>query len=212
MSERRATPQLVQELVRELPWLTRVCWALSSDQGEDLTQDVCLRILSYGAGFDPARPFRPWAHAIVWRTRNGAAQLRLLPDSPEDASPPAPDLRADPAEIVDARAFGPDVRRMLEALPPRQRDALLLVDAAGLGRADTALRLGLSERAFSSLLLRARRAARVSLQRAQQGTLSVCSMILARAWPRASRLVHAAMHHGQHPQALLVAAVLVLAC
>ena len=82
----------------------------------------------------------------------------------------------DPAEIVAGRAELSDVANAISALPPRQREALVMREFCGLSYEQVAAAMSVSESAVDSLLSRARR--RLSEQvgympRAARGALVV---------------------------------------
>ena len=63
-------------------------------------------------------------------------------------------------ERLEVRRIGGLVRTFLEVLPPRQREAMDLVDLQGLGQSEAAERLGISPATLRTHLFRARRTLR----------------------------------------------------
>lgn len=143
MSDPAALARLYRaERPRLLAWLLRRvgCPAIAAD----LTQDSFLRLLARGgtAGLtDPAA----W---LARTARNLAidAGRRATLRQPADSSllegladpRPSPEMAADAAQR--ARALG----ALIAALPPRQREVLLLARLDGLSHAEIGARLGIS--------------------------------------------------------------------
>lgn len=100
----------------------------SRSDAEDLLQECWLRIHRSRHTYRPSEPLLPWVYAIARHTRldglrRHARRRRrevLVPDVPERA-----DGNADPEP-------GPDIFRLLNRLPERQREVVLLLKVSGL--------------------------------------------------------------------------------
>ena len=154
----------------------------SIQEAEDIVQDTYVRAWRAFGRFEGRSSVRTWLYRIATNTSLTALQRgsrRPLPSGlgPPSASPldpsrpeppgvrwiePAPDHlvlgeTGDPADIVTARQ---SVRlalvAALQALPPRQRAALILCDVLSLTPAEAAEALEVSVTAAKSLLQRAR--------------------------------------------------------
>ena len=123
----RAYLRLLEELT---PLLRQVIGTrrrfLSSEDIEDLTQDVLLSLHAVRATYDPQRPFMPWLMAIVRnrladgarRYARGAAyemQVERLPVTFSDET-----ANKDTGALRDHEAL----RQAVRALPPGQREAI----------------------------------------------------------------------------------------
>jgi RNA polymerase sigma factor (sigma-70 family) len=130
---------------------------------DDLLGEVWTRAFAGRAGFDPGRhqDARPWLYGIArnvlrahWRTRHPAGQN-------------VPDIAADPWDDVVARldsaAQARTLTDALRALPPEEREVLLLVAWEQLTPAQAAAVLGIPPGTARSRLHRARAALRPTL-------------------------------------------------
>jgi RNA polymerase sigma-70 factor (ECF subfamily) len=100
---------------------------------QEMTQEAFLRALRGIRGYHPSRPFKPWLYAIATHlARDHAARAdtrRVVPladDTDLAADDPAPDADL----IASERAAA--VRAALAALPPHQREVILLCFYEGL--------------------------------------------------------------------------------
>lgn len=127
----------------------------------DLTQDTFISAFSALDRYDPSRPLLNWLRrialnkcrdwgrrrrlrAMLWRT----APIDAAHDMPDDAI--AADVQAaDRAELARVNAA-------IVRLPARLRETLVLRTIEGLGQAETAQVLGISEKAVETRLYRAR--------------------------------------------------------
>ncbi len=129
---------------------------------DEIAQDAFLRVWQHAARWDGGRAaFTTWLYRIVvnlaidrgrrpgWEPLEDAGEL---PDG-------APDVVARIAERQTAAL----VNRALDALPDRQRAAVVLFHQEGLSLRQAAEILGMGETAFASLLARARGALKTAL-------------------------------------------------
>jgi RNA polymerase sigma factor (sigma-70 family) len=134
----------------------------------DLLGEVWVRAFAGRAGYDPAYPdARPWLFGIArnvlrahWRSRQNA--------SPADpADPVTADLAEDPWDEVidrlDSAGQAQALATAIRALPPAERDVLLLVAWEQLTPAQAARALGVPAGTARSRLHRARAALRLIL-------------------------------------------------
>ena len=121
--------------------------------------------------------FKVWRHAARWRT--GAARfdtwlhrvtlnlcydrLRRRRERPTATPPETPDPGPAPDRGLLAADTGRRVRLALMALPPRQREAIVLCHYQELGNIEAAGVMGVSVEALESLLGRGRRALKAAL-------------------------------------------------
>ena len=109
---------------------------------EDLVQESLIAIHKRRASYDTRQPFTAWLHAIA--RYKLADHLRA---QYRRRSVPLTDV----ADLIDAEFDAPelgvtcDVERLLDGLPPAQRDAIRLVKLEGLSVAEAAERTGHSE-------------------------------------------------------------------
>lgn len=128
---------------------------------EELAQDVFLRVYRARKGYEPNAKFTTWLFRIAThialnairdgRGERGTASL----DDQEAKTSELPDRRRtiEQAMLEDARLA--EVRRAVQALPAKQRAAVLMHKYQELDYAQIARALGCSESAVKSLLFRA---------------------------------------------------------
>jgi RNA polymerase sigma-70 factor (ECF subfamily) len=129
---------------------------------DEVVQDVLLTLHRVRHTYDPDRPFMPWLAAIAsaraidqMRKRRRRAVHEVFD---ETAMLNHPDEMGDRnAEALDAQA---EVARLLDRLPPRQREALKLVKLDELSLAEAAAMTGQSVGALKVTVHRAIRALR----------------------------------------------------
>ena len=127
----------------------------------DLLGEVWLRAFAGRGGYDPAHwDARPWLYGIARNVLR--AHWRARPDQPA-----VPEPAFDPWDAVvdrlDAAARAGTLVGALRALPPDERDVLLLVAWEQLTPAQAAAALGVPQGTARSRLHRARTALRLAL-------------------------------------------------
>ncbi|NKC31675.1 sigma-70 family RNA polymerase sigma factor [Falsiroseomonas selenitidurans] len=136
----------------------------SAAEADEVAQDALLRVWRHAARWDGARG-QPgtWIHTIVARLCvDRLRQRRHQPiEAASDVADPAPSV----LEALSSRQEALALRAALASLPERQRVALTLFYHEELGGAEAAATLGITLRAYWSLLERARRALRHRMQR-----------------------------------------------
>ena len=125
---------------------------------EDAVQDALLRVWVNAPRWRPEAAFRTWLYRIVvnlcLNARRRAPHLPLdAAGQVEDASPPPDEQLA-----LDQRAGS--LASAIDALPPRQRAAIVLTYQEGLSNAEVAEVLDTSVSSVETLLVRARRTLR----------------------------------------------------
>ena len=131
-------------------------WRLLGDaaEAEDAAQDAFLKILDAAPRYRPTASFRTYLYRVVTRLCLDRLQKkrpiyvdRLPPCASDDPSPPEVLARQE-----DERA----IRRALDALPARQRAALILRHFEDLSYQEIADAMDTSVKAVERLLARAR--------------------------------------------------------
>src|SRR5579859_3620856 len=144
----------------------------SFDEAEDAVQETMLRAWKGRSGFDGSGHFRAWLYRIatnvcldVLRGRKTGAAASSLAEVPwiqpypdrllDEVLPAASDEQPD-AVVIRRETISLAFLAALQALPPRQRAALIARDVLGWPAAETARLLGISVPAANSALQRAR--------------------------------------------------------
>ncbi len=137
--------------------LDRFAAAFVGGRSEDVTQDAFSKALLALRGSEAEIELRPWLYRIV---RNTALNdLRANAEAPAELSESLPGVRSTAAE-VEAREELRDLMDRLQALPERQRAALVMRELEGLSHEEIAAALGLSGGAARQTIFRARAALR----------------------------------------------------
>lgn len=130
-------------------------------EAEDVAQETFLRAWRQAARWRPgAARFDTWLHTVtlnLCRDRLRRRREMTTPELPEIADPAPP---ADTA--LDEAAQGRAVQAAIDALPERQREAILLVHYQDLGNFAAATAMEISVEALESLLSRGRRSLRAT--------------------------------------------------
>jgi RNA polymerase sigma-70 factor (ECF subfamily) len=163
-------------------------------QAEDAMQETFIRVYSNLSRFDASKSLAPWVRTIASNVCIDTLRKlgRISVTDPENEMWSRRVSKDEPLEtLVSAERRG-RLARALEALPPRQRRALLLHSLEGWNYEDIASAERISTQAVKSLLFRARR----NLRSAREAGL----LGLAFAGFRSAR--RAAARHRVQPQAL----------
>ncbi len=146
--------------------VARLAWQLRRhrEDAEDVAQSSLLKAAECIDGFRGEATMRTWLHRIttyecrMLRRRLLAGALDdILEHVPTRATLPVSAVEASPDELAEERVLAATVLQTVSELPARQRNALILLEGAGLTIAEVARRLDTSVPAVRSLLVRARR-------------------------------------------------------
>lgn len=137
-------------LDRHYDRIHRQAWRMagSREVAEDIAQDVCVKLARALVGYRGDAAFSTWLHRITYTT--ALDHLRIGQRT----------VSVDPSDIVRLvdrtdSVVPPDgtdsdgLWRAVRALPPQQRDAVLLVYAEDMSHADAAEVMGCSEKTVS---------------------------------------------------------------
>lgn len=150
--------------------LTRFLGSVASR--EDLVQEVFLRVIRARDDYRPEARFSTWLYRIAFNLCANENERRRPRASLDAAADPDGDefrgFRADertpaPGEALERGDLVRSVRAAIEALPERQRMALVLAKYEELPYEEVGRVLGTSEKAVKSMIHRARETLRASL-------------------------------------------------
>jgi RNA polymerase sigma-70 factor, ECF subfamily len=125
-------------------------------EAEDVVQETFLRVLQHQGGLAVIRDLRPWLVRIAWNLALDRKR-RVQPEQMDEvfaAGLISSERGADEA-LADARYLA-DLLAVLDRLPQKERDVLLLSAVEELTTAEMAAVLGKTESSVRSLLFRAR--------------------------------------------------------
>lgn len=158
-------PASVRALVaRKLPRLLSLAGRMLGDASaaEDVAQEAFLRVWKQAPRWNPgAARFDTWLHRVALNLCYDRLRRRreLSYAEPPDRADDAPG----PERGLEAADTGRRVSAALQALPDRQREAIVLCHYQELGNIEAAATMGVSVEALESLLGRGRRAMRAAL-------------------------------------------------
>lgn len=156
------------EIVACIPGLRRYARGLVSDRNraDDLVQDTLERAWSRFSMWQKRGEIRAWMFGIMHN--HFIDRLRAQRSRPEDsAGDELPDVPQRPLQ-TDALELR-DLDRLLQRLPPEQREVLLLVGVEELSYQEVALAIGVPTGTVMSRLSRARARLRTEMQ-GREGT------------------------------------------
>ncbi|RUW89691.1 RNA polymerase sigma factor [Mesorhizobium sp. M8A.F.Ca.ET.059.01.1.1] len=156
-------PEAVRLLVaRKLPRILSLAVRMLGDaaEAEDVAQKTFMRIWRHASGWRRGNArFDSWIHRVTLNLCYD--RLRRRREWVTDA---VPDI-VDPAPLPDAREEPHRVEQALQAIAPRQREAIILVYYQEMSNIEAAATLEISVDALESLLSRGRRALHTILAR-----------------------------------------------
>ena len=157
-SPRPSSPGFSQQLCALLPDLRRKALQLarSPSAADDLVQDTLERALRYECQFRPGSNLRAWACRImvnrfISQSRRRSTERRVLETAAFDPNGWA--FRESPRQL---HRLSPPVDRAVQALPPRLRMAVTVVDLDGGSYRDAAEALNVPVGTIMSRLHRGR--------------------------------------------------------
>jgi RNA polymerase sigma-70 factor (ECF subfamily) len=136
-------------------------WTRNSADADDIAQDVCIRLATAISGFRGKGRFRTWLYTLVLNAvRDGVRKTVREKRKTEEWSldPSAQGDRADEDGMQE-------IWTAVQALSPKQRDAVMLVYSEGLDHGEAAEVLGCSENTVSWHLHDARKRLKIILGR-----------------------------------------------
>lgn len=159
-------PAAARALVaRKLPRLLSLAGRMLgvAAEAEDVAQEAFVRVWKQAPRWTPgAARFDTWLHRVALNLCYDRLRRRreVTMAEPPDQADEAPG----PARGLEAADTGRRVTAALQALPDRQREAIVLCHYQELGNIEAAVAMGVSVEALESLLGRGRRALRAALQ------------------------------------------------
>jgi RNA polymerase sigma-70 factor (ECF subfamily) len=165
------TSTTVAQLVAEYSTaLYRVAFSVTRNaaEAEDAVQETFLRVLRHEARLGEIRDYRVWLVRIVWNiVLDRKRRAKTRPEN-EDIADQARTLpsgeRAADATVISIQEQG-RILKLIDQLPAREREALLLSAVQELTTAEIAAALKTTESSIRSRIFRARRELAVLLEK-----------------------------------------------
>lgn len=157
-----ASKKLVE---RHFPSILRFSRRMLRDphEAEDIAQETFLRLWKNGDRVEGGATLRTWLFRVAHNLAIDRIRAKKKVSLDEDAHEDVPASGPGAAAILDQKERAERVQRAIEALPERQRAAIVLVFHEGLPQTEAASVLGVSVDALESLLARARRSLKKTL-------------------------------------------------
>jgi RNA polymerase sigma-70 factor (ECF subfamily) len=167
----QTTSQTIAGLVAEYSTaLYRVAFSVTRNaaEAEDAVQEAFLRVLKHESRLAEIRDYRVWLVRIVWNiVLDKKRRAKTRPEN-EDLADHARGLASCDRPADDAFISSQEESRILaliDCLPRREREALLLSAVQELTTAEIAATLGTTESSIRSRIFRARRELSVLLEK-----------------------------------------------
>lgn len=149
-------------VTRKLPRLLALAQRMLGDrsEAEDVAQECMIRVWQRAATWRPGEArFDTWLHRVALNLCHDRLRVRRRMESAAEVPERIdPDLL--PEQRIAAGERGRRVEQALQALPERQREAIVLQHFQELSNQEAAAAMEISVEALESLLSRARRALR----------------------------------------------------
>lgn len=141
----------------------------------DITQDVFVKLWGSRRSLDPDQSLKAYLYRTARnRAYNHERNRRTRTDKEDDVrtdSPAQPTPRTAPDEAVDARMLDKRLRRWIDDLPDRQREALSLSRFEGLSHEAIAEIMDISPRTVNNHIVRALKSLRQNVHAYEPGLL-----------------------------------------
>jgi RNA polymerase sigma-70 factor (ECF subfamily) len=162
--DEQAYGKLLEELLPEVRRLVR-SRLFDPSAVEDVVQNALLSVHRARHTYRPERSFGPWLRTIVRNaTIDSFRQTRRRNE--REVGGDTVDQLADPnpPEFGEGTRISPVITKALEELPPKQREAVEMIQLQGLSVAEAALRAGVSVSAVKVRAHRGYKALRIRLE------------------------------------------------
>ena len=163
--------QTIAQLVAEYSTtLYRVAFSVTRNaaEAEDAVQETFLRVLKHESRLDDIRDYRVWLVRIVWNIvldRKRRAKTRPENEDIADHARALPSIERAADQTVISNEEQARILALVDRLPRREREALLLSAVQELTTGEIAVMLGTTESSIRSRIFRARREMAVLLEK-----------------------------------------------
>jgi RNA polymerase sigma-70 factor, ECF subfamily len=157
------TDETVAALVREHSRLVyRIAYAAlrQHQDAEDATQETFLRVLRYRSKLAAVDDPKTWLARIAWRVavdRRKRRQGNEISFEDESSTPNLASAEATAAVKLEGARLGAVLEKMIQALPKKLRQPLILSTVQEMSPREVAVILGVNENAVRSRVFRARK-------------------------------------------------------
>ena len=167
----RSQDEVLEDLVRQHSRLVyRIAYAAlrSHHDAEDATQETFLRVLRYSRKLATVEDHKTWLARIAWRVAVDRSQRRsrrreIALEDPEKPGAEVMSSAAPADEAMQGSQVGTLLQRLIEVLPEKLRQPLILSALQEMSPREVAATLEINEAAVRSRVFRARRILREKL-------------------------------------------------
>jgi RNA polymerase sigma-70 factor (ECF subfamily) len=131
-------------------WRLAMFWIGDAHEAFDVVQQAFVVAASKPDSI-PAEPWPWFRRVVINEARNARRKKRPAPTDKENQMP---DPGPDPARVALTAETSAELRRALDALPEREREAIVLTHLNGLSHAEAAIALGIPVKTLSSHVAR----------------------------------------------------------
>lgn len=119
----------------------------SPEQIDDVTQEILLAVHSARHTYRPEQPFENWMYGIARHKMLDYFRKQMRQNENEIGADELVTFAADGSNNPEEALSGKDIQAVMDRLPKRQRDILVLVKVEGRSMAEVAARFGMTESA-----------------------------------------------------------------
>jgi RNA polymerase sigma-70 factor (ECF subfamily) len=159
----RSADEMLEALVREHSRLVyRIAYAVlrRHHDAEDATQETFLRVLRYSSKLSRVEDPKTWLARIAWRVAvDRSKHDRLKQISLDDRERPVAQLASSESNAdvtIQGAQIGGMLEKLIEALPEKLRQTLILSTIEEMSPREVGLTLGINQAAVRSRVFRAR--------------------------------------------------------
>lgn len=159
-------------LERHYDRIYRMAWRWSGkrDRAEDIAQDVCMKLAGAVRSYRGDALFTTWLHRIAYTTMIDQARStqRMIAVEPSEVVRLIDDHggASSAEDDMTAADYTREIWTAVRALPPQQRDAVLLIYGEDMSHAQASLVMGCSEKTVSWHVHEAKKRLKISLRTA----------------------------------------------
>ena len=147
---------------RHAPRMLAIARRIVGSGADDVVQEALLRVWTHAPRWRATAQLRTWLYRIV--VNLCLDEKRRPQPVPLEAAGDIMDSQTDAAADLEARERDARLAAVIDTLPPRQRAAIVLTYQEGLANAEAAAVLETSVGGIETLLVRAKRTLRATLQ------------------------------------------------
>lgn len=135
-------------------------WCRSKEDAEDITQEVFIKLAGKLHLFEHRSRFTSWLYRMTINCAKDYARTNSRWSSRRMAEPPDNGQLASPNPGPENNVLARSIHQAIDALPPKLKEAMLLVYAEGKNHKETAEILGCAETTVSWRIYKAKRTLR----------------------------------------------------